>query len=87
MVSAGRSNYAVPDNGLVGGGVTGDGGAIGCGRRPFGRNVDEELLGVPCEQGRQIGVKGELYDGVFFLLAAVVVRTSADSVQREESCK
>lgn len=74
MVGARARDDAVPDDGLVRL-VRGGGG-------PLGRDVDEELLGVPREQRREIGVERELDDGVFLLLGAIVVRPALDSVLR-----
>lgn len=74
MVGARGGDDVVPDDGLVGG--------VGAAARrgPLGRHVDEDLLGVPGEERGQVGVHRELDDGVFLLLAAVVVGTTADSV-------
>lgn len=63
----------VPDDSLVGGIA---------GAWPLGSDVDEELLSVPCEEGREVGFEGELDDGVLLLLGAVVVRTTLDTVTR-----
>lgn len=53
MVGARARDDGVPDDGLVGlvGGVAGDGGG-----GPLGRDVDEELLRVPGEERREVGV-------------------------------
>ena len=72
VVCAGVRDDGVPDDGLVG---------VIVGRGPLGGDVDEELLGVPCEQGREICVEGELDDGVFFLLGGVVMWAALDSVR------
>lgn len=73
VVGARARDDAVPDDGLVGLVRAGGGG-------PLGRDVDEELLGVPREQRRKVRVERELDDGVLLLLRAVVVRPALDSV-------
>lgn len=45
-------------------------------------DVDEELLGVPVEEGSQVGVKVEADLRVFFAFRGVVVRTTLGSVGR-----
>lgn len=78
VVRARGGDYLVPDHGLVLGNVTaGDGGR---GVRPLGRHVDEDLLGVPGEEGREVRLEGELNHGIFFFFGAVVVWSAADSV-------
>lgn len=72
MVGAGARDDVVPDDGLVGG-------VFRAG--PFGGYVDEDLLGVPGEERGEVGVEGELDDGVFFLFRAVVMRTASDSMK------
>ena len=73
VVGAGVGDDGVPDDGLVGGIDPSFRGG------PLGRHVDKDLLGVPCEQRRQVGVEGELDDGVLLLLRAVVVGAALDS--------
>lgn len=65
VVGAGGRDDGVPDHGRVG---------LVRGGGPVGGHVDEDLLGVPGEEGREVGVERELDDGVFFFLGAVVVR-------------
>lgn len=73
MIGAGARDDGVPDDGRVGG--------VCAGRRgPFGRDVDEELFRVPCEQGGEVRVEGELDDGVFFFFGRVVVGAAFDAV-------
>lgn len=76
MVGAGRGDDAVPDHGLVGR-------VRLCmvGRRPLGGHIDKNLLGVPGKERGEVGVEREVDDGVFFLFAAVVVRSASDAVQ------
>lgn len=69
-----RRDDAVPDHGLVGGIFP----VLG---RPLGRDVDENLLGIPGEEGRQVRVEAELYDGILLLLGAVVVGAALDDLQ------
>ena len=53
MVGAGRGDDGVPYYGLVLGDIAVD---VGCGGRgPLGRDVDEDLLGVPVEEGGEVG--------------------------------
>ena len=78
MVGAWVGDDLVPDDSLVG---SVDARLWG---GPFGRHVDEDLLSVPCEEGGQIGVKGELDDSVLLLLGAIVVRSALDSVDSGE---
>lgn len=73
VVGARVRDDGVPDHGLVHDAVVDLGG-------PFGGDVHEELLRVPGEEGGQVGVEGELDDGVLFLLGGVVVGTALDSV-------
>lgn len=69
VVRARGRDDGVPDDGAVGGlGALG-----GVGVRPLGRHVDEELLGVPGEEGGEVGVEGEADRGVLFFLGGVVV--------------
>lgn len=77
VVGARARDDGVPDDGLVGlvGRSAGDGGG-----GPLGGDVDEELLGVPGEERREVGVQRELDDGVLLLLRAVVVRPAFHSV-------
>ena len=82
MVGAGRGDDAVPDDGLVGR-VLVCFGVIG--RWPLGGHVDEDLLGVPCEERGEVGVEREVDDGIFFLFAGVVVRSASDAVC-DEAC-
>ena len=70
MVRTRVRNDLIPDNSLV---------CRVVGARPLGGDVDEELLGVPCEERGEVGVEGELDDGVFFLFGAVVMGTTLDS--------
>lgn len=76
MVGARARDDGVPDDGLVGLVRVVVSGAVirGSSSRPLGRHVDEELLGVPREQRREVGVERELDHGVFFPLVAVVMR-------------
>lgn len=69
VVGAGRRDDGVPDDGAVGG--LGALGGVGVG--PLGRDVDEELLRVPGEEGGEVGVEGEADGGVLFLFGGVVV--------------
>ena len=78
MVGAGGGDDGVPYYGLVLGDIAGDGG--GRGGRPLGGDVDEDLLGVPVEEGGEIGFEGELDYGVFFFFGTVVVWSAADAV-------
>lgn len=75
MVGAGRGDDAIPDDGLIG--------RVCCrvvGRWPLSRYVDEDLLGVPCEERGEVGIEREVDDGVFFLFAGVVVRSASNAV-------
>lgn len=74
MVRAGRGDDLVPDYGLVGV-------VLGAEGRPLCRHVDEYLLGVPGEEGREVGIEGELDDCVFFLFGRVVVRSPLDDLE------
>ena len=74
VVGRGRRDDGVPDDGLVGRRVGVGGG------RPFGGDVDEDLLGIPGEEGGEVRVERELDDGVFFVLGGVVVGAAADAV-------
>jgi len=77
VIGTGRGDDLIPDDGLVGGiGAGSSLGAIG----PFGRDVDEDLLRVPGEEVREVGVEGELDDGIFFLLARVVMGPALDDL-------
>lgn len=81
---------AIPDDGLVGGitVVVAVVGLVSSSRRlvlflllgPLGRDVDKDLLGVPREQARQVGVETELDDGVLFFFCRVVVRAALDDL-------
>lgn len=73
VVGARVGDDGVPDDSLVGGIAR---------AWPLGGDVDEELLGVPCEEGRKVGFEGELDDGVLLLLGAIVMRTTLDAVTR-----
>ena len=73
VVSAGIRDNAIPDDGRVGR-------ILAWCARPLGRDVYEELLGVPREERRQIGVEGEFDDGILFLFGRVVVRPTLDAV-------
>lgn len=64
----------VPDDGAVGL-------VLGPRGLPLGGHVDEELLRVPGEERREVGVERELDDGVLLLLGRVVVRAALDSVK------
>lgn len=75
VVGARRRDDGVPDDGAAGL-------VRRRGRRPLGGHVDEELLGVPGEQRREVGVQRELDDCVFLLPGRVVVRPAFDSVAR-----
>lgn len=48
--------------------------------RPRRRDVDENLFGVPGEQGGEVRGHGEADDGVFFFFRRVVVRAAFDSI-------
>lgn len=75
MVGTGGGDNGVPDHGLVG--------RIRLcvvGGWPLSAYVDEDLLGVPCEERGEVGVEGKVDDGVFFLFAAVVVRSASDTI-------
>lgn len=76
MVGARGGDDGVPDDGAVGG--LGALGGVGVG--PLGRDVDEELFGVPGEEGGEVGVEGEADGGVLFLLGGVVVGAALVSV-------
>jgi hypothetical protein len=76
VVRRGARDDGVPDDGAVGLVLLVRG-------RPLGRHVDEELLGVPGEERREVRVERELDDGVLLLLGRVVVRSSLDSVGKE----
>lgn len=80
MVGARARDDGVPDDGLVG--LVRAVGDARRGRGPLGRDVDEELLGVPGEQRREVGVERELDDGILFLFGTVVVRPALYSVRR-----
>lgn len=68
-------NNSVPDDGFGGrGGVWGFGVWIG------GGDPEEDLLGVPVEEGGEVGVEGEGDVGVFFTLGGVVVRAALGAV-------
>jgi hypothetical protein len=73
VVGARVGDDGVPDDSLVGG-IARAG--------PLGGDVDEELLSVPCEEGRKVGFEGELDDGILLLLGAVVMRPTLDAVTR-----
>lgn len=74
MVGARVRDDGVPDDGRVG--------RVGArGGGPVGRDVDEDLLRVPREEGGEVGLEGELYDGILFLLGGVVVRAALDTIQ------
>lgn len=47
---------------------------------------DEDLLGVPVEQGGEVCGEGEADGGVFFLLRGVVVRAAARSASNVSRC-
>lgn len=64
----------VPDHGLGGR----DGGGVG--RGVGGGDVEEDLLGVPVEEGAEVGVEGEGDVGVLFAAGAVVVGAAGGSV-------
>lgn len=70
MIGAWVRDNRVPDDSLVG--------RIS-GGRPFGGDVYEKLLGVPCEEGGEVGVERELDDSVFFLLGTIVMRATLDT--------
>lgn len=75
MVGAGRGDDAVPDDGFVG--------RICLGvveHWPLSRYVNKDLLGVPREERGEVGVEREVDDGVFFLFAGVVVRSTSDAL-------
>jgi len=76
MVGAWGGDYAVPDDGLIRRVAAR---ARAARRRPLGCHVDEQLLGVPSEKRREVGVKGELYYCVLLLLGGVVVWAAADT--------
>lgn len=71
VVGGGAGDDVVPDNGGVGGVLGG---------RPLGGDIDEDVLGVPGEERREIGLERELDNGVLLLLGAVVVGAALDSV-------
>lgn len=50
--------------------------------RPLGGDVYEDLLCIPGEEARQIGVEGEPDNGVLLLLGAVVMRPPPHTAQR-----
>jgi hypothetical protein len=75
MVGAGVGNDGVPDDSLIG---------VVVGAGPFGGHVDEELLGVPCEERRKVGIEGELDDGILLLLGAIVMRAALDTRRRSQ---
>lgn len=58
VVGARVRNDLIPDDGRVGA-------IVGC--RPVGRDIDEDLLGVPSKEGLEVCVKGESENGVFLL--------------------
>lgn len=79
MVCAGAGDDLVPDDSLVGG----VGGRACAGIGPLCGDVDEDLLGIPtAEEGGEVGLEGELDDGVFLLGGGVVVRTALDDLDR-----
>lgn len=49
-------------------------------RRVGGGDVREDLLGVPVEEGGQVGIEVEGDVGVFLALRAVIVRAALDAV-------
>lgn len=72
MVGAGVGDDAVPD----------DGGVVDIARaRPVCRYVYEELLCIPCKEGREVGFQREADDGILFLLRGVVVGSALDTVE------
>lgn len=71
VVGARVGDDGIPDDGRVGHIV---------GSRPFGSNIDEDLLRVPVEEAREVGVEGEADDGVLFLLGGVVVRAALNAI-------
>ena len=75
VVGAGARDDLVPDDGLARAV-----GVLAARIGPLGRDVDKDLLGVPGEEAREVGVEGEADDGVFFLFGAVVVRPAFDTV-------
>lgn len=70
MISARTRNNGVPNNGLI---LPLARGGIG----PSGRHENKDLLGVPGEEGGEIGRQGEFDAGVFFSFGGVVVWTAA----------
>lgn len=78
----GGGNDGVPDDGF---GV-GDG-RRGGGRGEDGDDVDEELFGVPGEEGGEVGVEIEFDVGVFFLFGGVVVWPSFYAERRSVSSR
>ena len=69
-----RRDDSVPDYGFRIRDSGGVGGGIG------GGDVEEELLGVPVEEGGEVCVEIEALVGVFFAFGAVVVGSSFDTV-------
>lgn len=73
VVGARVRNDGIPNDGFVGR-------VIDAG--PLGGDVDEDLLGVPCEERGEVGFERELDDGVFLLLGAIIMGTAFDSARR-----
>jgi len=76
MIRARARDDRVPDDGAIRGV-----GAGGVG--PLGGDVDEELFGVPGDEGGEVCVEGEFDGGVFFLFGGVVVDAAFCSVLKE----
>lgn len=81
MIGARRCDDAIPDDSLVGSGIGRNCLARGSRGGPLGRDVDEQLFSVPCEERREVRVERELDDGVFLLFAAVVVGAPAHDLE------
>jgi hypothetical protein len=69
MVCGRRSDYCIPDDGLV----RQLGSVFGVLVGPAGGYVDEDLFGVPGEEGGEVGGEGEADVGTVFQFAGVVV--------------
>ena len=75
MVCGRRSDYRIPDDGLVR-----QLGSVFCVLVwPAGGHVDEDLFGVPGEEGGEVGGEGEADVGAVFQFAGVVVGATSQS--------
>lgn len=72
VVGAGVGDDGIPNDSLVR--------LVRVGGWPLSCDIDKKLFRIPSEERREIRLHGELDNGVFLFLGAVVVGTTLDSV-------